>query len=78
MDSWESSARRAINAQTQELTHLSDTVEAQQQVICSEPTLVIRGLEEKLPMLEQVGRKSGVLRNMLTRFSSSLVDGGES
>jgi len=45
---------------------LLDAVEAQQQVIRSEPTSVIRGLEEKLPMMEQVGRKSGVLRNMLT------------
>jgi len=69
MDSWESLARRAINIQTQELTRLSDAMEAQQQVICSELTSVIRGLEEKLPMLEQVGRKSGVLRNMLTRIS---------
>jgi len=69
MDSWESSARHAINTQTQELTCLSDAMEAQQQVICSEPTLVIRGLEEKLPMLEQVGRKLGVLRNLLTCIS---------
>jgi len=72
VDSWESSARRAINAQTQELTRLSDAVEAQQQVIRSEPTSVIRGLEEKLPMMEQVGRKLGVLRNVLTRSFSSL------
>jgi len=61
MDSWESSARRAINAQTQELSHLSDAMEAQQQVIHNELSSVICGLEEKLPMLEQVGRKSGVL-----------------
>jgi len=61
MDSWESSARRAINAQTQELTCLLDAVEAQQQVIRNKLLLVTRGLEEKLPMLEQVGRKLGVL-----------------
>jgi len=61
MDSWESSARHAINVRTQELTCLSDAMDAQQQVIRNELSLVICGLEEKLPMLEQVGRKSGVL-----------------
>ena len=77
MDSWESSARRAINAQTQELSCLLNAVEAQQQVTRNKPMSVIHGLKEKLSMLEQVGRKLGVLVNMLTCIFFLLVDCGE-
>ena len=49
-----------INWLREEVERLNDGVVAQQAVIRNEPTSILRGLEQKLPYLEQVGRVWGV------------------